>query len=68
MKKRNFRKFVFALSLLSLIFAGISGCVVYDDGYYGRGYYGGGYYGGGYYQPYYYRPYYYGHYYSHRYD
>ncbi len=62
MKMLNFRKFVFALSLLSLIFAGLSGCIVYDDGYYGRGYYGGGYY----YRPYYYRPYYYGHYYSHR--
>ncbi|HEY6201061.1 MAG TPA: hypothetical protein VI231_20840 [Candidatus Binatia bacterium] len=64
MKMLNFRKFVFALSLLSLIFAGLSGCIVYDDGYYGRGYYGGGYY----YRPYYYRPYYYGHYYSHRND
>ena len=63
MKTLNFRKFVFALSLLSLIFAGLSGCIVYDDGYYGRGYYGGGYY-----RPYYYRPYYYGHYYSHRND
>lgn len=63
MKMLNFRKFVFALSLLSLIFAGLSGCIVYDDGYYGRGYYGGGYY-----RPYYYRPYYYGHYYSHRND
>lgn len=63
MKMLNFRKFVFALSLLSLIFAGLSGCIVYDDGYYG-----GGYYGGGYYRPYYYRPYYYGHYYSHRND
>ncbi len=65
MKKLNFRKFVFALSLLSLIFAGLSGCVVYDDGYY---YGGGGYYGGYGYRPYYYRPYYYGHYYSHRWD
>ncbi|HEY1265923.1 MAG TPA: hypothetical protein VGH16_01615 [Candidatus Binatia bacterium] len=63
MKKLSLRKVVFALSLISLIFTGLSGCVVYDDGYYGRGYYGG-YYG----RPYYGRPYYYGHYYSHRLD
>ncbi|HEY1373397.1 MAG TPA: hypothetical protein VGH50_13075 [Candidatus Binatia bacterium] len=65
MKRLTFRKVVFALSLIAVIFTGLSGCVVYDDGYYGRGYYGG------YYRPYYgygYRPYYYGHYYSHRTD
>jgi len=37
MKMLNFRKFVFALSLLSLIFAGLSGCIVYESAYYGGG-------------------------------
>ncbi len=61
MAKLNFKRLLFAISLISLIFTGLSGCVVYESDY-------PGYYRYGYYRPYYYRPYYYGHYYSHRWD
>ena len=40
MPKLNFRRVLFVFSLLSVIFTGLSGCVVYDSGYPGYSSYG----------------------------
>lgn len=54
MRKTNLRRVVLGMTVASLMFTALAGCVVYDP------YPGGYYYGGSYsYRPYYYRPYYY---------
>lgn len=62
MKRLNLKRAIFGISLATLIFTSLAGCVVYDPApypnyYYRERYYSRPYYYGGYYRSY--RPYYY---------